>query len=104
MTMARVQLVDSRLTPYYHCISRCVRRAFLCGEGAEHRKQWVENRLKELASIFAIEVCACAVLENHLHVVLRLNDVAAVSWTDEETVRRWGRLFPPRGNAGRLWK
>ena len=40
MTMARGKLVDSTVTPYYHCISRCVRRAFLCGEGAEHRKQW----------------------------------------------------------------
>jgi REP element-mobilizing transposase RayT len=97
MTMARGQLVDSSVTPYYHCISRCVRRAFLCGEGAEHRKQWVEDRLKELASIFAIEVCAYAVLDNHLHVILRLNDAAAASWTNEDTVRRWGKLFPPRG-------
>lgn len=36
-------------------------------------------------------------LDNHLHVVLRLNDAAAAGWSDEETVRRWGRLFPPRG-------
>jgi len=40
MTMARRYLVDSTVTPYYHCISRCVRRAFLCGDGCEHRKQW----------------------------------------------------------------
>jgi len=44
--------------------------------------------LKELASIFAIEVCAYAVLDNYLTVVLRLNDAAAAGWTDEETVRR----------------
>ena len=97
MTMARGKLVDSSVTRYYHCISRCVRRAFLCGEGCEHRKQWVEDRLKELASIFAIEVCAYAVLDNHLHVVLRLNDASSAGWSDEETVRRWGKLFPPRG-------
>ena len=97
MTMARKTLVDSSVTPYYHCISRCVRRAFLCGEGCEHRKQWVEDRLQELAGIFAIEVCAYAVLDNHLHVVLRLNDGVAAGWSDEEVVRRWGRLFPPRG-------
>ena len=63
MTMPRSQLVDSTVTPYYHCISRCVRRAFLCGEGCEHRKQWIEDRLQELASIFAIEVCGYAVLD-----------------------------------------
>ena len=38
-----------------------------------------------------------AVLDNHLHVVLLLNDSVAKRWTDEEVVRRWGRLFPPRG-------
>jgi REP element-mobilizing transposase RayT len=97
MTMARKTLVDSSVTPFYHCISRCVRRAFLCGEGCEHRKQWVEDRLKELAGIFAIDVCAYAVLDNHLHVVLMLNDDVAREWSDDDVVRRWGRLFPPRG-------
>ena len=38
-----------------------------------------------------------AVLDNHLHVVLLLNDRIAAGWTGEEIVRRWGRLFPPRG-------
>jgi len=42
-------------------------------------------------------VCTCAVLDNHLHVVLMLNDDVAREWSDEEVVRRWGRLFPPRG-------
>jgi len=45
MTMPRRQLVDVSVTRYYHCISRCVRRAFLCGEGVTHRKAWIEARL-----------------------------------------------------------
>ena len=97
MTMARKSLVDSSVTPLYHCISRCVRRAFHCGEGCGHRKQWIEDRLRELAGIFAIDVCAYAVLDNHLHVVLMLNDEVARGWSDEDVVRRWGQLFPPRG-------
>lgn len=97
MTQSRGSIVDSSVTPYYHCISRCVRRAHLCADGDEDRKQWIEDRLQELAGIFAIEVCGYAVLDNHLHVVLRLNDDVAAGWSNEEVVRRWGRLFPPRG-------
>jgi hypothetical protein len=52
MTLARSQLVDLEVTRYYHCISRCVRGAFLCGGGWEHRKQWVEQRLELLAENF----------------------------------------------------
>jgi len=97
MTMARGELVDSTVTPYYHCISRCVRRAFLCGEGCEQRKQWIEDRLLERDSILAVEVAAFAILDNHMHVVLKLNDAVAAEWSDEDVVSRWGRLFPPRG-------
>jgi hypothetical protein len=41
-------------SPGTHCISRCVRRAFLCGQGFEHRKQWIEDRLKELVGVFVV--------------------------------------------------
>jgi hypothetical protein len=53
MATPRAQIVDPTVTPWYHCISRCVRRAFLCGEGFAHRKQWIEDRLKELVELFA---------------------------------------------------
>ncbi len=97
MTLPRCEIVDSSVTPIYHCVSRCVRRARLCGEGHEHRKQWIEERLQELAGIFAVEVCGYAVLDNHLHVILRLDDETAAAWSDEQVVRRWGQLHPPRG-------
>ena len=35
--------------------------------------QWIENRLQELAGIFALDVAGYAVLDNHLHVILKLN-------------------------------
>ncbi len=62
MTVARSQLVDVSVTRYYHCISRCVRRAFLCGEGFEHRKQWIEDRLQTLSGCFTVSVCGFAVM------------------------------------------
>ncbi len=64
MTIARKEIVIDGVSRVYHCISRCVRRAFLCGtdeytgRSYEHRKDWIKNRLEHLATCFAIEVCA----------------------------------------------
>ena len=102
MTVARSEIVTDGVEGLYHCISRCVRRAFLCGEDEytgksfEHRKPWVEDRLELLAKTFAIQICAFAVMSNHLHVVLRTRPAWVDSWSDEETARRWLLLFPKR--------
>ena len=99
MTRARSSLIDPGSTPYYHCIARCVRRAYLCGEdhltgiNYEHRRQWVVDRLGELVSIFSIDVCAYAVMSNHYHVVLHINQVPAREWTRDEVLHRWTTLF-----------
>jgi REP element-mobilizing transposase RayT len=95
MTMPRRQLVDVDVTRYYHCISRCVRRAFLCGERFEHRKAWIEARLELLARQFAISVCGFAILDNHLHVVCRIDPDLADGWSDAEVVRRWIAVYTP---------
>jgi putative transposase len=99
MTLARKQQISLEETPFYHCLARCVRRAFLCGEDSltgqsfEHRKPWIVDKLKELAEIFAIDVCAYAVMSNHYHVVLRVDPARAQGWSDEEVIGRWRRLF-----------
>jgi hypothetical protein len=100
MTIARSILIDPTITRWYHCVSRCVRRAFLLGEGLDDRKKWVENRLEQLAEIFAIAVGGFSVMDNHLHVLVRLDQDIAKNWSDEEVVRRWGRLYPPRDKSG----
>jgi hypothetical protein len=78
-----------------------LRRAFLLGEGQNDRKLWIERRLQELAEIFAVAVGGSCVLDHHLHVLVRLDPEVAGGWSDEELVRRWGRLFPPRDRTGR---
>jgi len=91
MAVARGQLVDVGLTRYCHCISRCVRRAFLCGEGFEHRMQWIEDRLEVPAGSFAVSVCGFSVMDNHLHVLCRVDPNVANA---EYWEARMKKLFP----------
>jgi hypothetical protein len=65
MTIARTQLVDLSLARWYHGITRCVRRGFLLGEGDHNREQWIQDRLGELADIFAVAVGGFSVMDNH---------------------------------------
>ncbi|MDZ7643155.1 MAG: transposase [Woeseiaceae bacterium] len=99
MTLPRSQLIDPECTPYYHCVSRCVRRAFLCGSDPvtgrnfDHRRAWIERRIFKQAEIFSIDVCAYAVMSNHYHLVLHIDPGRSQAWTDTEVVVRWSRLF-----------
>ncbi|MBR9784108.1 MAG: transposase [Gammaproteobacteria bacterium] len=98
MAQSRKSLISLQDTPYYHCISRCVRRSYLCGYdhttnvSYEHRKSWVENRLLFLSSIFAIDICAYAVMSNHIHIVLCVNKSAALSWSLDTVLRQWHKI------------
>lgn len=99
MTQARSTQVSLQDTEYYHCISRCVRRAFLCGEDKysgqnfEHRRVWLIERIRLLSQVFAIDVCAYAIMSNHYHLVLHVNTASAESWSDEEVAQRWTTLY-----------
>jgi putative transposase len=99
MTRARSSLVSVSDTPYYHCIGRCVRRAFLCGKDPasgrsfDHRKQLILERLALLTEVFAIDLCAYALMGNHYHLVLRLAPERAAEWSTREVLERWCRLY-----------
>ncbi len=104
MTIARKEIVLEDKDGMYHCISRCVRRCFLCGKDTvlnknyEHRRKWVQERLKKLSQIFCIDVLSYAVMSNHLHILLRTNYKKLILLNDDEIVRRWRELYPIRGN------
>lgn len=99
MPKPRKQQISLDATPYYHCTSRCVRRAYLCGfdeltgQSYEHRRQWVEDRILFLAEYFCIDVCAYAVMSNHHHLVLHINATENQKLTDMEVCQRWHKLY-----------
>ena len=98
MTYARAHLVDADSDGFYHCISRCVRRAWLCGtdpnsgRSFDHRRQWMENRLLLLAEVFCIDVFGFAVMSNHYHLVAQLRPQLSQTLPDHEVAERWARL------------
>jgi REP element-mobilizing transposase RayT len=100
MTVARSDIVDDSASGVYHCVARCVRRAFLCGQDPytgrnyEHRKAWVQDRLRTLAESFGLDVFAYAVMSNHLHVVVRNRPDLAAHWSKHDVARRWLQIFP----------
>jgi hypothetical protein len=100
MALPRSTYVKDGKEGVYHCFTRCVRRAFLCGidlvtqRDYSHRRTWLVDRLRYLAGIFAIEVCAYAIMENHYHTILRTRPDIVSSWSDREVATRWLTLFP----------
>ncbi|PHS17070.1 MAG: transposase [Kangiella sp.] len=99
MTIARKQIVDEQTPGFYHCTNRCVRRTFLCGLDEvtgfdySHRKAWIEKRLLELSEIFSVEIFAYAVMDNHYHIVLQVDPLAPLKWSDEDVADKWLQAY-----------
>ena len=102
MTGARKDIHEPEIEGFFHCYTRCVRRAYLCGvdsytgKSFEHRKHWIRSRLAELVQIFAIECLSYATMDNHLHSLLHTLPKISIAWSDSEVARRWRLLFPYR--------
>ena len=99
MTKPRKELVSIADTPYYHIVSRCVRRTFLCGYDREsntdyeHRKQWIVDRIQLLSSLFSINLCSYAIMSNHYHLVVHIEPDRANSWSNQQVAQRWTALY-----------
>lgn len=106
MTTPRRLLIDAEQPMHDHLISRCVRRAWLCGKRGRkdysHRKAWLEARISQLAPCFALEVHAYAIMSNHFHLVVHFDPTAARAWSSEEVVDRWLTLCPPKDHKGNV--
>lgn len=99
MTQARREILSND-EKVYHCISRCVRRAYLCGfdsrsgKNFDHRKEWLRDRLEFLAKVFVIDVLAYALMSTHQHTMLRTRPDLLSKLTRLEVARRWIKLYP----------
>jgi len=86
----------------YHCWNRLVQRRHLfgwdrlTGRDYSYRKPWVRDRLKQLAAVMAVDVLDFAILDNHLHVVLRNRPDIVNRWSDDQVARRWWSVCPLR--------
>ena len=106
---ARRELIATGEIGVYHCTARCVRRAYLCGRDSltgksfEHRKEWAKHGLERLAGAFAVEISTFAIMDNHLHVILKQRPDIAASWSAKEVTIRWRTIFgkPPKSKTER---
>ncbi len=79
---------------------QALRRAYLCGDdpftgnNCDHRKAWLEKRMVELSTIFSVELYAYAILDNHYHLVLYIDPLAPLKWTDEQIAEKWLLAYP----------
>ncbi len=60
-----------------------------------HRVAIIERLpcLSTLSRVFAIEICSYAVISNHYHLVVRIDEEKGAAWSDEEVARCWKKLY-----------
>lgn len=99
MPKPRKQLVSLDATPFYHCYSRCVRRAMLCGsdpitgKSYEYRRQQIQDYALRLASLFCIDIAAISVMSNHYHLVVHVCREDALTLSAREVIYRWHSVY-----------
>jgi REP element-mobilizing transposase RayT len=107
MATPRKYLVDPNVPLFYHLVSRCVHRAYLCGfdpltgKDYSHRKQWLIDRLNFLVQFFAVDLYGYAIMDNHFHLAVFHDPKTHLRWSREEVADRWLAVSPPRSWGGK---
>ena len=97
---ARNQIVREGEIGVYHTWSRCVQRAYLCGDDPltgvnyDYRRPWIQSLLEYQAGVFAVDIGNFAILSNHEHLICRTRPDLAAGWSDEEVAWRWKLAWP----------
>ena len=105
--LARAEIFNPNEIAILHICARVVRRCFLLGfdsvsgKNFDHRKIWIEDQLKLLASHCGIDLLGFAILSNHFHLILRSRPDVVATWDDTEVARRWLMLCPKRKKSDR---
>ena len=100
--LARAEIFDPAEVAIIHTCARVTRRCFLFGDDPiscknfDHRKIWIEDRLRSLAASFGIDLLCFAIMSNHFHLILRSRPDVVKTWDDTEIARRWLMLCPIR--------
>lgn len=98
----RSEVFDKTDVGIYHCCNQIVRRRHLFGydqflnKDFSYRKSWLRTELRRLSRTMAVQVLDYAILDNHLHTVLRNRPDIVATWSDAEVVRRWWATCPRR--------
>ena len=100
MRIPRKQQYDQDDPPWLRCISRCVRKSFLCGDKYDHRRVWLEKRIEILAQLYHTDVTAYAIMENHFHIVMRPNVEKVAAMSDVEVANAWLSAMRPMKSDG----
>lgn len=105
MTIARNHQIFLNEPTYFHLISRCVRRAYLCGKDKhsgkryDHRKRWLKKRLFELSELFFIDLYGYVIMSNHYHLVIKTRPDKSYLASNQQIAQRWCRIFSCQGNT-----
>ena len=102
--LARAEIFDPSEIVAVHLIGKTVRSCYLMGvdersgKNFDHRKRWIEEKLKTLAANFGIDLLAFSCMSNHFHLLLRSRPDVVATWDDTQVAMRWWQLCPTRKN------